>query len=221
MAAIQQKKDNDGSGDHRKSHLLRLAVWLAVLLPVVRFLFWEVTYETEYGGVFSPLMLFEWALWMLWFILLVASPVWAVVRWKTSGWRSILAVLVLLLAVPMCGFATTLWLEYNLRTYAAERTRLFQRVQTTERLSTEPSWLGEMLINEPAAQLSIDRKIRVKRAPKGTFVLFATWYGMPDGFSGFVYGPDGADPRTGWPELRLDWSDPWRDGGNVYFVGNF
>ena len=205
----------------RRSHFLKLAVLLAVLMPTVKFLFWEVSYETEHGGVFSPLMIFDWALWGFWVVLLISSVVWATVRWKKIGWTSVVSFLVLLLPALLIGFETTLWLEYNYRRYDAERSELFEHVQATKHLSTTPSWLGEMLINEPEAQLSIDRKIRVKRTPKGTFVLFATWYGIPDGFSGFVYAPDGANPKTDWPELRLEWSDPWREGSNVYFVGNF
>ena len=215
------KKNASGFGGHRKFHLLRLAVLVVVTMPAVKFLFWEVSYETEHGGVFSPLMMFDWALQWFWLVLLVSSPVWAAMRWKTIGWACVLPIAVLLLPILSIGLATTFWLEYNYRKYADERSKLFDQIQVTEHLSTTSSWPADALASELQAQLSIDRKVRIKRTPTGTLVLFATWFGLPDGFSGFVYAPDGADPASGWQELRLDWSDRWREDDNVYFVGNF
>ncbi len=227
LSAMENQPPDQKSAKKPGSRFASFLNWAAAVFVLAsvgqEFYFWELCYQSpETGGVFSPAFFLMMLLDLLWLVFFVLGVVFALWKFKPLGYKSLapIAILAIPLLAPFLNLdGATLWLKYNHRSHATQRAEFVQKLRATKEIKTSDIWAGGYLA-EPQPKAHLGTEIHVKQVSAGLMVLFQTWSGIPDGFSGFIYSVDGIDPKTEWPELELEWSSVWDETDNVYFVGN-
>ena len=201
------------------SYLFWFALIATGLSFLSKFLFFEVSYESpDHGGVFSGIFLIDLALSALWLIAVLSAAIFGVLLIRSTGGKSLLPLVITLL--PMVISPAGLWISYNHKIYDAERAAFAKKLRAAESRQPDRCRSETAVSTGTGARLSLERQAEIKCTPIGIFVLFPTWHGIPDGFSGFVYAPEKGDPKKDWPELRLEWSTQMDETNRIFHVGN-
>jgi|GEM_PF-7056955 len=137
---------------------------------------------------------------------------------------ALLIPLAISLAATGMGFfvdTTSWWLTYNDWRFGKARAELFSKVIANPPLNGTEEYFGIPVPVPSGSHLSLgDGPAYFKMTQKGPLVLFVTFAGIPDGFSGFLYAPVGIDPKQAWPDIQFEWADEWDKDQHIYFVGN-
>ncbi|MFT3988057.1 hypothetical protein [Aestuariivirga sp.] len=132
-----------------------------------------------------------------------------------------LAISLAAVAVGLFVNTTGWWLMYNDWRFGKARAELFSKVIANPPQGGAEEYFGIPVPGSSGSHLSLgDGPAYFKMTDKGPLVLFVTFAGIPDGFSGFLYAPADIDPKQAWPDMQFEWSDAWDKDRHIYFVGN-
>ena len=181
-----------------------ISVAVAAVNLFISFFVWEWNYyDPRSAFVFAILgQLLLYAVWLIWFVLTVIL---IFLRWKVQRWLTFVPVGVTLSPLVL-GFVfsgTTLWIDYNFAKFYGERLAYARAHQPI----TEGCEAASQPISGDVKSLSLaGYPPQVITNSAGTFVVFRTFEGIPDGFSAFLYAPKLGDPMVDAPELDLQFS---------------
>ena len=138
-----------------------------------------------------------WGLFLLVFFLSFISIFFNLKRYKIKAFLPFLINIVTFLTVFYVPF-TNIWLDLDFQTNLAEREQVILLVESGE-LKPNVSYNGS-LIALPEEYQNISKgggDILVERKGNKKMILFFTFRGISDNFSGFVYSPDNQKPSSG------------------------
>ncbi|MFO0991675.1 MAG: hypothetical protein U1E67_07080 [Hyphomicrobiales bacterium] len=196
-----------------------ISVALAAINLFVYFFVWEWNYyDPSSAFVFAILgQLPLYGLSLIWFVLTVIL---VFARWKTQRWLTLVPVAVMLSPLVLGFFisGTTLWVDYNFAKFRDDRLAYAR--------SKQPAINGCAAAIKPVPHdveaLSLaGYPPEIIQNSNGTYVVFRTFEGIPDGFAAFLYAPALGDPMVEVPELYLQFADLYDREACVYRVGNF
>jgi hypothetical protein len=181
-----------------------VSVAVATVNLIVYFFVWEWNYyDPSSAFVFAILgQLPLYALWLIWFVVTVIL---IYVRWGTQRWLTLVPVGVTLSPLVLGFFfsGTTLWIDYNFAKFHDDRLAYARARQPI----TKGCEAASQPISSDVKSLSLaGYPPQVITNKVGTFVVFRTFEGIPDGFSAFLYAPKLGDPMVDVPELGLQFS---------------
>jgi len=139
----------------------------------------------------------EIALWIFFLVVAVCSVGTALYRWKNPTRRAMLPLVICSAAAIIALFVPfdRIYLAANFRLFEARRTAVAKEALAGKLGVVRDGGRGD-LVKLPAADhlLSDDGEIVVEQRDGRYFVLFFTFRGILDRFSGFVYSPTDTPP---------------------------
>jgi len=197
--------------------LISLAIALVNLF--ISFFVWEWNYYDS-GSAFVFAILGQLPLYALWLIWFVVTVILIFVRWKTQRWLTLVPVAVMV--SPLClGFffsGTTLWVDYNFAKFHDARLAYARSKQA----APEHCAASSGPIPTDVKRLSLNGySPEVITNNAGTYVVYRTFEGIPDGFAAFLYAPKLGNPIIDVPELDLQFANLYDREACVYRVGNY
>ena len=212
-------------GSRLAFHICTVAAVLSVFVVTLgNPLIWEMNY-------YAPGMAFMLGILLLLpcvaFVVLVPiataiTLVWYLIARRT-GYNLIfpLAISLAAIGIGLSVNTTSWWLMYNDWRFGEARAELLRTMVANPPALSEPTYFGIPVPSSSDGHLSLGAgPAYFKMTEKGPLVLFLTFTGIPDGFSGFLYAPAEVDPKQEWPEMAFEWADVWDNDRHVYFVGN-
>ncbi|WP_422124546.1 hypothetical protein DHX103_06925 [Planococcus sp. X10-3] len=170
--------------------LLCLSIFSCLLIVFLQFFQWNLV------GIFTPFFMpFIWAfVYGFFLVIFIVSVIWLVKKkdWKPFGLQII--TILLLLLIPFNQIA----LDRDFKTNKSERDEVIYKIQDgtfKPNVSYNPS-----LIHLPDQYEHLSNgggDVVIENQDESYSVLFFTFRGVLDGFSGFVYSPNGKKPQSG------------------------
>lgn len=201
-------------------------IWLAIsnlalsVSVLGNSLIWELNYYDP--GIFFvlavPHLAFSFFVLVSPLLLLCA---WVALRKKSGAWIGIPFAFTCIAVLPVFFGTPNWWLHHNEWWYGSGRMEFLQKVLADPPKTSSENFYNNRIAYPEGQHLSIgDSPAYFKLTENGPLLLFLTFEGIPDGFSGFLYSSTDIDPKKEWPELDLEWAESWDDTRHVYFVGN-
>lgn len=175
-----------------------ISVWVVIRLAIALGFVAVLALQWQLIDWLTPFLLIP----LIWFLgaLSIAAFGWELImllrrprRWRNS-WRAamILACGVAALTVPF----TDIWLEWYFDSYQADREKVVEMIKSGK---LAPNVLhNPRLIALPPDSPGVSmggNEVLVEGHDGGKYVFFFTYRGILDNYSGFLYVPDGGDPR--------------------------
>jgi energy-coupling factor transporter transmembrane protein EcfT len=195
---------------HRK--LLILSIVSSVLVILYEFFQWRIIdIVTEF--LIGPI-------WLIVFGFFIVITVRAVIHlFKNKNWKPVSIQVVTILLLFFFPF-TEIVLDIDFKINKSKREKVTQMVEDGT-LKPNVSYNSSLiLLPEKYQQLSKGGgEIVVEKTDKGYYVLFFTYRGILDNFSGFVYSPNGQRPSNN--TFDGDFKQIEKLEGNWYWVGSY
>lgn len=164
-------------------------------------------------------MPFDGVIW-LYFIIVVIASLTCILKYKKIGLVSLAPLGILAFAFMAVNFVpfTKLWIKADFAFYKNEREEVVQQVYKNElkpNVSYNPSLIN---LDDSYPSLSAGgNDIIVEEHDDQKYVFFFTFRGVLDNYSGFVYVPEGGDPRNFSDLNEISSTQITPLGGNWYF----
>lgn len=173
---------------------IRFCTVAAVVVILMAAFEWTIV-DVITGFLFGPLQALAW-------LLLLAGLIWAVVvrvRTHAPDSRASYPLLICVVAIAITLFTpwTDLWLAANERVHRTARERIVRQVQDGS-LRPNVSYNRALIaLGDDAPDVSKGgNQIVVEEHDGRRYVLFFTYRGILSHYSGYLFVPTGADPRS-------------------------
>ncbi len=189
-----------------------IAAVLIILLGIFK---WSIIDRIS-PFLFMP---FSGVIW-LYFIIIVIASLTCILKYKKIGLVSLAPLAITGLAFVTAYFVpfTYLWLKADFAFYKNEREEIVQQVYKNElkpNVSHNPSLIS---LDDSYPNLSSGgNEIIVEEHDGQKYVFFFTFRGVVDNYSGFVYVPEGGDPRNFSDLNEMSSTQITPFGGNWYY----
>lgn len=177
------------------------SLWcLRISLLAASSLVLAIAFQWNIVDVLTPFFIlpFLGALWLA----LAACAIWAVVyavRHRRLGWQARRPLLVCITAVLVVAFVpfTDLWLRANFHLLRERREEVVRQVQAGVLRPNVEGSASLIALGNAAPTLSMGgNEIAVEEHGGWQFVFFFTCRGLVDNYGGFLFVPEGGDPRS-------------------------
>ena len=177
-------------GQHKR--LLVCASIVSIAVVLLQATVWSI--DARYGMPISAL--FYLSCWSAWIFVLVWSGAYLTLV-DGSHVAGLIATLLLLGALAIVWLVpfTNIWLEVNFRFYRNAREEVVRRVKSGELVPNAENRPDVIMLGPEQPLLSAGGNcVIVEQHEDTTYILFFTFLGILDNYSGFLHVSDGGDP---------------------------
>lgn len=171
----------------------KLALWVSVLPILIMAFQWSII-DWITPLLMTPLMLVVFAI----FLTGVGFSLSCLFKFKEIRWLATVPLATQLVAFTILELVpfTKLWIEIDYHLYESQRQEVVERVYSGELVANVTHNSSLIALGSEYSTLSMGGNEIVVQDIEGLkYIFFFTFRGILDNYSGFLYVPDGGDPR--------------------------
>jgi len=152
---------------------------------------------TVWWLVDGPMLFFAVGIYLAILTAFAACVVWSIRQLWKFGWRSGTSAAVCLVAGLMWWFVpfTSLWIQANYRRHRAEREAIVAKITSGQLRPNVPCCPSLIALGPDTAYVSMGgNQVSVEEHDGKKYVMFYTFRGILDRYSGFLFVPDNGEP---------------------------
>ena len=196
----------------------RLVIGISVLTIII------VAFEWSIIDLITPfLMMPLLAVTFLVFFVGLAFSLSCLFKFKEIKWLALVPLLVQLAAIFILVFVpfTKIWVNADFHFYKSQRQDVVERVVSGDLVANVSYNSSLIALGYEYSKISMGgNEIIVQERDNMTYILFFTFRGILDNYSGFLYVPDGGDPRNFRDLHEDDVTQIIKYGENWYYISH-